>query len=367
MDLYIHDLETLGIKNIIDDYTSLIWTRKYNDVGDFELTAPLSSNNYEALKLNNIIRKEGDDEGGLIESIEIKQDAKGENTIVVKGRSLSCLLNFRVLYNHLDYTGTIENLIYKLVYEMLGDKENASHRAINNFRVITDKNSTEEIHRQYMGDNLGDLVSTLVKEKGEGYKVILNVKDKSLDFILYEGIDRSIDQVLNEVVVFSQEYENILNLTYYKSSSTFCNVAYILGEGEIEEKLTGFSSVDYKNLQRREIYVDGSSIRRENDEGYTYTRDEYMKLLEDRGLEVLAENSLIESLEGTLTPVNTFKYRIDYNLGDIITIVDKKLNLKLNSRIVEVQEVYEGGAESIELTFGSSVPTIYDKLKKIRS
>jgi len=52
-------------------------------------------------------------------------------------------------------------------------------------------------------------------------------------------------------------------------------------------------------------------------------------------------------------------------LGDIVTIQDKKWGLRVDTRITEIQEVYEGGKVEINPTFGSNIPTITDKIKRM--
>jgi hypothetical protein len=60
------------------------------------------------------------------------------------------------------------------------------------------------------------------------------------------------------------------------------------------------------------------------------------------------------------------KYKEDYDLGDIVTNINKKWGVKLDTRIEEIEEVYEDGNEKINVVFGDEAPTIIDKIKKLR-
>ena len=48
MELYIFDRE-LNLINIVDNFKSLIWTRRYYKSGEFELHIPLTSENIKYL------------------------------------------------------------------------------------------------------------------------------------------------------------------------------------------------------------------------------------------------------------------------------------------------------------------------------
>ena len=59
MDIYILNeaLEQIGI---IDEYESLIWTRRYYAAGDFELYLPASAAVLDLLRVDRYLQREGD-------------------------------------------------------------------------------------------------------------------------------------------------------------------------------------------------------------------------------------------------------------------------------------------------------------------
>ena len=61
----------------------------------------------------------------------------------------------------------------------------------------------------------------------------------------------------------------------------------------------------------------------------------------------------------TLPEVN-FKYKRDYDLGDIVTVNKKAWGIKMEKRITEIQEVYENGGFQIVPTFGNPLPDTVD-------
>ncbi|HEK4806818.1 TPA: hypothetical protein SOL06_003854, partial [Clostridioides difficile] len=54
-----------------------------------------------------------------------------------------------------------------------------------------------------------------------------------------------------------------------------------------------------------------------------------------------------------------------YKLGDIVTVQDRKLKVTMDTRIVEVQESYSKNGIKLKITFGSSIPTLFSKIKRM--
>ena len=83
--------------------------------------------------------------------------------------------------------------------------------------------------------------------------------------------------------------------------------------------------------------------------------------LADRGKSKLAENTIIESFEAT---IDTESYRVEWDLGDFVTILDDEIGVISDTQIVEVVEIYEDGILSVEPVFGESISQFGDKFKQ---
>ena len=57
-------------------------------------------------------------------------------------------------------------------------------------------------------------------------------------------------------------------------------------------------------------------------------------------------------------------YKTDYDLGDKVTILDKKLGVTLNTMITQIEETYESGKVTITPTFGNKIPSLLDKIRR---
>lgn len=64
-----------------------------------------------------------------------------------------------------------------------------------------------------------------------------------------------------------------------------------------------------------------------------------------------AEEFFLEEQVLTNSP---FKYEIDYDLGNIVTIQNREWGVTRDVRIIEIREIYESGGVQIEATFGES-------------
>ncbi|RFM19218.1 hypothetical protein C1147_12310 [Clostridium botulinum] len=69
--------------------------------------------------------------------------------------------------------------------------------------------------------------------------------------------------------------------------------------------------------------------------------ERYKPLLLQRGKEKLEECKEIQTFDSKINVLGNNKYKVDYDLGDIVTIVDKKWGIRIDTRVTEIEEVYE--------------------------
>ena len=104
---------SLALQGIIDEFSSLIWIRRYQQPGEFELHTPYSQESRSLLVPENIVQKfDGGPttEAGVIEHLEMTQDE-----IVVKGRFLESYLDRRLIKATTYYTGNAEDSMRSII------------------------------------------------------------------------------------------------------------------------------------------------------------------------------------------------------------------------------------------------------------
>lgn len=226
-------------------------------------------------------------------------------------------------------------------------------RKIENFIFTpsTDSKVTSlTLEHQYTGDNLYTVIQSLCEENNIGFKIVLN-SDNQFEFSLYAGVDRSYGQTDNPYVVFSPNFENIINSNYYSSKAGLKNVTLVAGEGEGSSRKTTIVGSGV-GIDRREIFTDAREISSETEEK-TLTDVEYEAMLVAKGQKTLAENNKVTAFEGEVETTRSFKYGEDFFVGDIVQIANEYGN--------------EGSAYISELIFSKSKDgkTIYPTFKAV--
>lgn len=334
----------------IDNFTSLLYIRKWETFGEFEFY--LSFINKDLIKKGNIvIINNNGSSAGVIEYIEMDKD--NSQKIKIKGLSLLYLLTNRITippegYAYHNFNTDIESIMIELVSANASNPIDVA-RKIPNLTVQESKNRGEKLQFQTRFKNLTDELTKLSKLSGLGITIDLDYKQKKFIFRVLDGKDLSYGQEENPPYIFSLDYDNIKKQSYIESDIGYKNVGYIAGQGEGTERTVEVIGNERIGLDRREVFIDARDI------------DENGSLL-DRGRVKLSELQQIESFENE---VDTKDYKVLWNLGDIITMLDKERGLRADKRITEIKETYENGEMKVEPTFGNPIPTLGDKIKQM--
>lgn len=322
MEIYVLDTNFESVA-VVDEFESLIWTDRYNSAGDFELFMSMDKRLLEYLKQDYYLWNADSEHMMIIEEINIVSDVEEGNKLIVTGRSLESILDRRIVWGQKVLKGLLQEAIHTLLNECIISPE-ISERTIDNFIFVEsiDPNITGlTIDTQYTGDNLYDVIQTLCEKNNIGFKIILNDSNQ-FEFSLYCGTDRSYEQADNPYVIFSPDFENIINSNYLESSKVMKNVTLVAGEGEGAARKTttvGSSS----GLTRRELFTDARDISSDIGNDETLTDAEYYEQLEQRGTDNLAEYQAVTSFEGEVEATRMFKYGEDFFIGDIVQIANE--------------------------------------------
>lgn len=352
MEVRVYEPVELKLQGIIEDYISLLWNRKYDGAGSFEFHAPATSFNIYYLRRGNIIAYVGAAEAGVIESFQIQQ-AADKNEIIVKGRFLESYLDRRLIYST---TGDSP------AYNFSGYTEVAMRTLITNAVAIPLltlgelNNFPEEITFQATYQNLLKYETKLADSMSAGFRISPDFVNGQLIFNVYKGLDHSVDQSERVRVVFSDEYQNINSAEYMENDQLLKTVCYVGGRGEGAERtwvIVGDN--ESTGLARREVKLDAVDI-----DPTDLTTAQYEAKLQQRGEDLLYNNSLIQSFGCDTVSNGNFVYRQHYDLGDIITLMKESWGIYVNLRITEITEAYEHGKLTITPTFGNPLPDTID-------
>ena len=364
MDIWILD-KNFNVVDILDTYESLIWTDRFNGYGDFEIYTAATAKTLNNLRQDYYLWSGESEHVMIIDTIQKDSDVEDGNKIIVTGYSLEAILYRRIVWKQTILSGNFQNGIKRLLDENIISPE-IEERKIDNFifEASDDPAITElTIDAQFTGDYVYDAISSLCAAKNIGFKVTLN-NDNKFVFKLYAGTDRSYKQFINPYVVFSPNFENIINSNFVTSNRNLKTVTLVAGEGEGAERKTTVveaASGAGSGLTRREMFTDARDISTTATDGQTITEDEYNSQLAQRGWEDLTENTAISSFDGQVDTNNMYKYGEDFFMGDVVQFSDEYGN-ESRSRIVEFihshtatgSESYPTFSSIVDITSGTS-------------
>lgn len=357
MELYIFDRE-VDFKGILEGYTSLIWRRRYSKHGDFELHCALTFENLELLKKGNVIWKNDDEEAGYIQYRNLNINNDGDEVLVVQGKFLTGYLNRRFIWGTENLNSTSELAIRTLINNNATNPSDTD-RKLSLMALSEVKGYTQTTNMQTSYANLLDKVEEIANTSELGIRTILDLTNKKIVFDIYEGLDRTSGNGVNAPAIFSREFENVLNQEYTESDNNFRNLALIAGEGEGTARVLETVGAG-TDLDRYEVFIDARDLQKEE-----MTDLEYKAKLIERGNTKLAEYKDIQAFDSKINLNSNLEYKVDFNLGDKVTCVSKAWGMTIDTRITEIEEVYESSGKQVNVVFGDNMPTLIDKLKEV--
>ncbi|MCD3217821.1 hypothetical protein G8S55_11395 [Clostridium botulinum C] len=340
----------------IDNYESLIFIRRFSRVGEFELHINLDKQNVDKLKEDNLILLGAYfNKVGIIEHIEKNMSEDSKEILVVKGSTLKGIIKRRITVPPADTAfdraiGKQETIIKQFINNNVvapADKD----RIIPNLIIAPDKNRGAQDGWRTRYENLADKIQEIAEYSNLGWDITLDTNNNKFIFDVIEGKNLTSEQEVLPPVIFSIDFDNIKNKHFIKSLLNHKNIAYAGGKGEDEERLIQQIG-ESKGLSRREIFIDCSQA-------------EDIKELKSMGEHKLNDFKIVETFEASVIPYGSFNYMQDWDLGDTVTVMDRKWGVILNTTIIEVKEIYEVSGFNLEVTFGDHVPNLLDSIKKI--
>lgn len=357
MEIFVMDEEFRSIYNL-DIFESLIWTERYNGYGDFEFYTPV---NQAILQVVNTIQKKmengldcyvwlkGSETTMIIEDLEITTNTETGNHLIVSGRGLESILERRIIWDQTILNGKLQNGVQRLINDAIINPKITERRIPKFiFAQSTDEYITSlTLRAQYTGDNLYDTILTLCDIYQLGFDISLDLNNNFI-FSLKYGEDRSYNQEKNPYVVFSPNYENIIDSDYLESIKTLKNVTLIAGEDSGMARRTRVIGTAI-GLCRRELYTDARDIQSETEDG-PISDAEYNNLLDQRGAEKLSENVYTKAFTGEIEATKTFVYNRDFFKGDIVQIVNE-YGIESKARVSEIIRAQDTSGYSVYPTF----------------
>lgn len=384
MEIRVFD-ETIEPLGLIDEMASLLWHTKYFDVGTFNLLAPITDNNKRLLIEGNIIvkhdgkREVTDAAGGIwrraaqITYVHITKDENGLEQIEAQGYMLSQWLNKRCISPQIVATATNQSLINTMVKNNCGSSASAK-RQFPRFIMLAQEtiagSAVEYANEAYA--KLGREVKARAQAGKLGYDILINERSRQYGFYLYKGKDLTAkNSEGNTPCIFSRDFDDVNEQEYTASIENCGNFIYIQGAADDNgnQPVTTVDGAGAAGFDLVEVFCDATDIARKYQSGeteITIPLNTYLQMLKTRAAAELENYGKIINFVSTINTNSNLKFKQDFDLGDRITCKETKWGIQIDARITEVTETYQKGAEEIEATFGDSLPTLVDQIRKVR-
>lgn len=355
MDLYTLT-DTFLAKDVVDEYISAIWTERFSTAGDFQIVAAATIDMQEKLKEGTYLALRGSDEVMTVDTVSIEN-----NQLTAIGETLPAFLNNRYAWFRnsassdiedrvVDYTSD-DTTVGEFISQMVDlicitpspfgglwvpanlDWENEVIPGLELGAIDTtggDKKLTMPVGPLY------DSIAELAQKEGVGISLYLDSADPVDGYVLkfktYRGVDRTSDQITNELVRLVPEMDSLTDLKEIRSVANWKNVCYVYYKGIIsvhyEDPLApipvGFERrvlVTNPNDEPAGHKVINKEFWRYGPSSYTVVDEaDVAEFRAQHARDALANHNYIRAIDGKTSPENDYKFGVNYFLGDLIEL-----------------------------------------------
>jgi hypothetical protein len=339
----------------INGYTSIMWTERYKEPGEFEIQVPLSVGLREFLPLGTLISHADTLEVMIIENHEINETRDEDPTLTITGRTFDSILEQRIVgmniarnsTTHLitDYTLAAANSwqhANTLINEHIFSATDNDDKLPNVVAQIDVSGVTGPVEaRTFDRGTVLERVHELLDVDEIGIKTVrrnnFGVDGSSTTTIiyLYTGVDRS------NTIHFSWQSGDLDSADYLFTNKDLKNTALV-----VSRYLTWVVDIDSVEYDRRMMIVDAADLDDNLDTVPTLTQKaDILNRMEIRGKEVLQAQKNITITRADISKSSKYQYRKDYNVGDLVS-VDGNFGQIAKMRVIEFVEIEDENGES---------------------
>lgn len=328
MEAYVLD-DRLRRIAVVDQFESLIWTERWTDLGDFELVIQSTNATRNLLTIGTRMAINESYRVMTIDTVAKKNDADGRALLTLTGKSLENILVDRsATEGMVDLTPENQNWIISGTAGGIC-REVFKKICVDGILSINDKipyittgtimppdtipEPSVIINAELPIDTVYNTIADICKAADLGFRLLRNFDKSQLYFDIYSGSDRTTQQNTLPPVVFSQELDNLSDVSELTTTALAKNVAYVFSKHGTEVVYADGADITTSGFDRRVLTVIADDI--EDLAGPVLTA-----LLKKRGADELAKNRSLSAFDGEISQYSQYKYMRDYNLGDLVVM-----------------------------------------------
>lgn len=358
-----------NILGVIDTIETLEIKKCLSKAGTFTLTVPLTLESVSLLKVGNLITASNNIRPGytlepyVITYKQLSINSKGVEQLEIQGKSLFIWFNQRVLTQNYNMTDTIPNIIKTILMNECINPRNPNRIIPNlNFTTLTEITNKTTFLPQSQYSTVSSSITSILQSQYIGIQILMSPYQNAYIIELFVGKDYSLGNTEgNTPIIFSSDLNNIMGESFTHSIVNFSNVAYVYGTVDNKAELIITGDTETKGLNRVEIGVDGSDPTL-NGEQFNLTSSNYQAIMTAAGEQTLANSEITRNFAGKLNMHTDLKYRLNFNVGDTISCINKEWSLNEDLIITEVTEQFSVQGNQITLSFGYPLPTLLEKI-----
>lgn len=350
---------------IINGISKSMWIERYRPGGEFTFVAPVSSGLRELLPPGTFISHVDSEEVMVVENHEIPETGETNPDITITGRDLVSVLEQRIVGQNKTWPIPYGTTLPLPEYTLTAAKTWVQARQLINDHIhpsvvlnasdgIDGIRTEYAINRPSVGAStdtnvpIGTVYARLLDHLAIDDLGIKSVRpgptspypsssNEYVVFVIHDGFDR------RSQVLISYDSGEIKSADYLWSNKKNKTAALVTGRW-VQSMVGGTGS----GFDKRVIHVDGTDIdsflSAAPDPGFetTYLRN----LMTDRGNQVLASlNDVVIVKPEMSDTLSRYTYRLDYRVGDIVTIIGN-YGVQAAMRVIEYVEVEDQNGET---------------------
>jgi hypothetical protein len=361
----------------IDNYTSLQFTRRYHETGEFELHINRYMHDADKLEKGNlIILNKQYNKAGIIlhKEIQLDQNGKASENLKIIGVTLQGIMARRITVpptttGYDRKSGDAETVMKHYVERNFINPDNPK-RKIPQLEIAPNRNRGSHIEWESRYKQVSEELASISKLSSLGWMITVDPINRKWVFDVVEGKNLTQDQEEHPPVFFSPDFGTIKSQQFTDSMMNYRNVGYVGGQGEGEEREI-VTVGEAEGIDRVETFIDARDVDDETDEGSNGEGlvERGQRKLNDMQQELYFEAQILtpqttSTVSSGATIDTPFVYEKDFDLGDTVPVFNKGWGVTMIAPMTEMKEIYEGSGFQLEATFGESRPTLISKIKK---
>lgn len=320
------------------------WDRKYYETGKF--TLQIAASDYDPAMA--YVYSNDRPELGMVQQVRYTDD---DSMVLISGFFAEHILNRRCVYPMMKQASTRVKFCADAV----------ENYPVDGIDIVIDAYTDEgaSANRQETGGQLDDVCHTMLKAEEKAYRCYFDYETGKLHFQIYQGVDRTQSQGVNNFVVFSPAWRNMKKLTVTSDNSNYYNYFIAGGQGEGADRVYVVIDLRSAGEPMRQKFLDMRDVEKDEE----MTAEQYEAVLYAKAVERAASYVNIQNVEFDADTERSFRYLVDYDLGDKCDIIIDKLHLAFEARIIEILETWTKNVHKVTLVFGDKIPSPYEKVR----